>query len=69
MTSTIKITADIITAARVAFGINEKYGVKNVKAKITIIPVYGHIINNILLLYLLLSILIYIGIITSIDSS
>lgn len=38
-TSTIKTTAQIITAANVAFGIKLKYGVRNVKASITIPPV------------------------------
>lgn len=36
--SIMKITAHIITAAKDAFGINAKYGVKKLKARITIMP-------------------------------
>lgn len=36
--SIIKITADIITAARDALGMKAKYGVRNPKAKRTMIP-------------------------------
>lgn len=35
MTSTMKMTAHIMTAAKVGFGMYEKYGVSNVNAKIT----------------------------------
>lgn len=35
LTSTIKTTAAIMMAARVDFGMNAKYGVKNRSAKIT----------------------------------
>jgi hypothetical protein len=38
LTSTMKMTAAIMIAARVARGIKLKYGVRNSKAKITNIP-------------------------------
>lgn len=39
--SIMKITAHIITAAREAFGMNAKYGVRKLRARITKIPKRG----------------------------